>query len=143
MKDIRRRLGSFAVLAIVVMPLLITVYLLFCSPDDLSARQTGKQRIFGATYMTMNNPYFQILDAPIQDSELAACSILSDNYQAGILCAKHLLSVRSSAKILMLEVSPAYRSCRQYWPVSDAGHITIFQQMQMCSSLPFFLKYWL
>ena len=172
MKNIRRRFYSVSVIAVVVMPLLITMYLLFWSSNDLSARQTGKQRTFGATYMTMNNPYFQMLDAqiqshlelrgdllitrdaamdqqrqnqeiqdlvdagvcaifmtpvewdtskegvqiaaaagvpvivvdaPIQDSQLAACSVLSDNYQAGVLCAKHLLSVRSSAKILLLE----------------------------------------
>ena len=172
MKNIRRRIAAFAAVAVVVMPLLFTVYLLFWSPNDLPARQTGKQRVFGATYMTMNNPYFQMLDtqiqgllelngdvlltrdaamdqqrqnqeiqdlvdagvcaifmtpvewdtsgegvqiaaaagvpvivvdAPIQDSELAACSVLSDNYQAGVLCARHLLSVRDSAKILLLE----------------------------------------
>jgi len=172
MKKIHRRLVSVAVIAMVVAPLLITIYLLFLSPEDLSARQTGKQRTFGATYMTMNNPYFQMLDAqiqshlelhgdilltrdaamdqerqnqeiqelvdagvcaifmtpvewdtskeglqiaadagvpvivvdaPVQAAELAACSVLSDNYQAGILCAEHLLSVRSSAKILLLE----------------------------------------
>ena len=172
MKNTHRRLASIALIAMVVAPLLITVYLLFLSPNDLSASQTGKQRTFGATYMTMNNPYFQMLDAqiqgllevrgdvlltrdaamdqqrqnqeiqelveagvcaifmtpvewdtsgegvriaaaagvpvivvdaPIQDSELAACSVLSDNYQAGVLCAQHLLSVRDSAKILLLE----------------------------------------
>ena len=172
MKKIHRRSDAFAAIAMVTIPLLITIYLLFLSPGDLSASQTGKQRRFGATYMTMNNPYFQVLDAqiqgllelngdvlltrdaamdqerqnqeiqelvdagvcaifmspvewdtskegvqiaaaagvpvivvdaPIQDSELAACSVLSDNYQAGVLCAEHLLSVRDSAKILLLE----------------------------------------
>ena len=44
-----------------------------------------------------------VVDAPVQATELAACSVLSDNYQAGVLCAQHLLSVRSSAKILLLE----------------------------------------
>ena len=66
MKNIRRRFASLAAIAMVVAPLLITIYLLFLSPNDLSARQTGKQRTFGATYMTMNNPYFQMLDAQIQ-----------------------------------------------------------------------------
>ena len=66
MKNIRGRFTSFAAIAMVLLPLLITVYLLFWSPVDLSARQTGKQRVFGATYMTMNNPYFQMLDAQIQ-----------------------------------------------------------------------------
>ena len=66
MKMIRRKIVSFAAIAMVMIPLLITVYLLYWSPADLSARQTGTQRIFGATYMTMNNPYFQMLDAQIQ-----------------------------------------------------------------------------
>ena len=172
MKNIRKRFATLGAIAMVAAPLLITVYLLFCSPIDISARQTGQQRVFGATYMTMNNPYFQMLDAqiqgllelngdvlltrdaamdqdrqnqeirelvdagvcaifmtpvewdtskegvqiaaaagvpvivvdaPIQDPELAACLVLSDNYQAGVLCAQHLLSVRDSANILLLE----------------------------------------
>ena len=172
MKNVRRTLAHLAGIAVMMVPLLITLYLLFWSPSDLSARQTEDQKVFGATYMTMNNPYFQVLDtqirslvelrgdilltrdgamdqvrqnqeiqelvdagvraifmtpvewdtskdgvqiaaaagvpvivvdAPIQDSELAACSVLSDNYQAGVLCARHLMSVRDSAKILLLE----------------------------------------
>lgn len=193
MKNIRIRFGSFAAIAMVIMPLLITVYLLYWSPNDLSARQTGKQRVFGATYMTMNNPYFQVLDtqiqglldlngdvlltrdaamdqerqnqeiqelvdagvcaifmtpvewdtskegvqiaanagvpvivvdAPIQDSELAACSVLSDNYQAGVLCAQHLLSVRDSAKILLLEHITARSGADRIQGFKDtiAGH---------------------
>ena len=147
------------------MPLFITIYLLFWSSSDLSASQTGNQRVFGATYMTMNNPYYHVLDAQlragieargdvlltrdaamdqqrqnqeiqelidagvsaifmtpvewdtskegvqiaasagvpvivvdalVQDGSLAACSVVSDNYQAGVLCAQHLLSVRDS-----------------------------------------------
>ena len=193
MKNIRRRFASFAAIAMVVTPLLITVYLLFWSPNDLSARQTGKQRVFGATYMTMNNPYFQVLDtqiqgllelngdvlltrdaaldqerqnqeiqelvdagvcaifmtpvewdtskdgvqiaanagvpvivvdAAIQASDLAACSVLSDNYQAGVLCAQHLLSVRDSAKILLLEHATARSGVDRIQGFKDtiAGH---------------------
>ena len=193
MKNIRRKIATFAAIAMVVMPLLITVYLLYWSPSDLSARQTGQQRTFGATYMTMNNPYFQMLDAqiqglleingdvlltrdaamdqqrqnqeiqelvdagvsaifmtpvewdtskegvqiaaaagvpvivvdaPIQDPELAACSVLSDNYQAGVLCAKHLLSVRDSAKILLLEHITARSAADRIQGFKDtiAGH---------------------
>ena len=193
MKKIHRRFVSVAVIAMVVAPLLITVYLLFLSPNDISARQTGKQRTFGATYMTMNNPYFQMLDAqiqgllelrgdvlltrdaamdqerqnqeiqelvdagvcaifmtpvewdtskeglriaaaagvpiivvdaPVQATELAACSVLSDNYQAGVLCAQHLLSVRSSAKILLLEHITARSGADRIQGFKDtiAGH---------------------
>lgn len=193
MKNIRRIQSPAAAIFMVVLPLLITIYLLFFSPTDLSARQTGEQRTFGATYMTMNNPYFQVLDtqirgqlelhgdvlltrdaamdqqrqnqeiqelvdagvcaifmtpvewdtsregvqiaadagvpvivvdAPIQASELAACSVLSDNYQAGVLCAQHLLSVRSSAKILLLEHITARSGADRIQGFKDtiAGH---------------------
>jgi len=193
MKNIRRRFTAFAAIAMVVTPLLITIYLLFWNPSDLSASQTENQRVFGATYMTMNNPYFKVLDtqlrahielhgdilitrdgamdqerqnqeiqelvdagvcaifmtpvewdtskggvqiaaaagvpvivvdAPIQDSGLAACSVLSDNYQAGVLCAQHLLSVRDSAKILLLEHITARSGADRIQGFKDtiAGH---------------------
>ena len=193
MKNIRRSIFPFAAIVMVVVPLLITMYLLFLSPDDLSAGQRGRQRTFGATYMTMNNPYFQMLDAqiqallevhgdvlitrdaamdqerqnqeiqelvdagvcaifmtpvewdtsregvqiaaaagvpvivvdaPIQDTELAACSVLSDNYQAGVLCARHLLSVRENAKFLLLEHITARSGADRIQGFKDtiAGH---------------------
>lgn len=146
--------------------------LLFFWPGDISASQTENQTIFGATYMTMNNSYYQVLDAqlrgeieakgdilitrdgsmdqerqnqeiqdlidagtqvifltpvewdtvrpgleaaqaagvpvsvldtPVKDTDLVTCSILSDNYAAGVLCAEHLLSVRERANIILLE----------------------------------------
>ena len=168
----RKQIAVCVAVLAVLTPLFITVYLLFWSSNDISAGQTGNQRVFGATYMTMNNPYYQVMDAqlraeieargdvlltrdaamdqdrqnqeiqelidagvctifltpvewdtskagleiaaaagvpvivvdaPVQNTELAACSVLSNNYQAGVLCARHLLSVRDSAKILLLE----------------------------------------
>ena len=193
MKNMRRKLTHLAGTTVMMVPLLITIYLLFWSSSDLSARQTEDQRIFGATYMTMNNPYFQVLDtqirghvelkgdilltrdgamdqgrqnqeiqelvdagvcaifmtpvewdtskegvqiaaaagvpvivvdAPIQDSQLAACSVLSDNYQAGVLCAEHLMSVRDSAKILLLEHITARSAADRIQGFKDtiAGH---------------------
>ena len=193
MKNMRRKWMPLAAIAGVMVPLLITVYLLFWTPADVSARQTGDQRVFGATYMTMNNPYFQVLDAqirahielqgdilltrdgamdqqrqnreirelvdagvcaifmtpvewdtskggveiaaaagvpvivvdaPTQASQLAACSVLSDNYQAGVLCAEHLLSVRESAKILLLEHITARSGADRIQGFKDtiAGH---------------------
>ena len=171
-----KRISKRAVLGIgtltAVFPLLMTACLLFFWPRDVSASQTENRIVFGATYMTMNNPYYQVMDiqlraeiekngdilltrdaamnqtrqneeireliaagaraifltpvewdtseeglriaaeagipvivvdAPVRDTELAACSILSDNYRAGVLCAEHLRSVRKSAKILLLE----------------------------------------
>ena len=193
MNHIRRRFASIATIAMAAVPLLITIYLLFWSSSDLSASRTGNQRVFGATYMTMNNPYFQtldtqiralleirgdvlltrdaamdqqrqnqeiqelvdagvcaifmtpvewdtskagvqiaaaagvpviVVDAPIQDSELAACSVLSDNYQAGVLCAQHLLSVRDRANILLLEHITARSGADRIQGFKDtiAGH---------------------
>ena len=193
MKDLRRKIASFGAIILVIVPLIITVYLLYWSPHDSSARQTGKQRVFGATYMTMNNPYFQMLDAqiqghlelhgdvlltrdaamdqqrqnqeiqelvdagvcaifmtpvewdtskeglqiaaaagvpvivvdaPVQDTDLSACSVLSDNYQAGVLCAQHLLSVRDSANILLLEHITARSGADRIQGFKDtiAGH---------------------
>ena len=177
----------------ILAPLLITVYLLFWSPHDISASQTGNQRVFGATYMTMNNPYYELMDAqlraeieargdvlltrdaamdqdrqneeilelidagvcaifltpvewdtskagleiaaeagvpvivvdaPVRDEALAACSVLSDNYQAGVLCAQHLMSVRDSAKILLLEHITARSGAERIQGFKDtiAGH---------------------
>lgn len=163
-------IGAGALLALA--PLAAVCFLLFLYPGDLSARQAEDRRVFGATYMTMNNPYYHVLDdqlraeieargdvlltrdgamdqdrqnqeirdliaagaqaifltpvewdsakggleaakqagvpvivvdAPVRDADLVACSVLSDNYQAGVLCAEHLLSRRESANILLLE----------------------------------------
>ena len=166
------RISVFIGCTIILLLLSVVVFVLFFSPKDVSADHTGEQRVFGATYMTMNNPYYQeldallranieakgdvlltrdpamdqtrqnqeildlidagvdaifltpvewdtvqegleaaaaanipviVVDAPVLNTELVACSVLSDNYQAGVLCAQHLLSVRESAKIILLE----------------------------------------
>lgn len=157
---------------VTLLPLFTLIFLLFLYPGDPSANRAESRTVFGATYMTMNNPYYQVIDtqlraeieergdvlltrdaamdqnrqneeirelietgvqvifltpvewdtaedglraaaeagipvividAPVRDADLAACSVLSDNYQAGVLCAEHLLSVRDSANILLLE----------------------------------------
>ena len=66
MKKLRGKLAAAVAVVLGVIPLLATLYLLYWCPADLSVRQTGEQRVFGATYMTMNNPYFQMLDAQIR-----------------------------------------------------------------------------
>lgn len=145
---------------------------LFAAQGDLSASQAESRLRIGATYMTMNNPYYVeldarirsevethgdilltrdavmdqqrqneeieellslgveaillnpvdweevdagiraaadagvpviVVDAPVKDDTLVACTVLSDNYMAGVQCAEHLLSVRDSANILLLE----------------------------------------
>ena len=167
-RKIFAELGTLLILA----PFLMICFFLFLYPRDISAGQTEDRLVFGATYMTMNNPYYQVLDdqlraeieakgdilltrdaamnqnrqnqeirdliqagarvifltpverdtaregleaaaeagvpvivvdAPVQNEELAACSILSDNYQAGALCAEHLMAQRETANIILLE----------------------------------------
>ncbi len=44
-----------------------------------------------------------VVDSQVSDPSLVACTIASDNYHAGVLCAEHLMKVRSSANIALLE----------------------------------------
>ena len=186
-------LRLFLCVMIIFLPLIITLFLLFGYSGDISANQSEIRVVFGATYMTMNNPYYQVLDAqlrseieangdilltrdaamdqdrqnqeiqelidagaqvifltpvewdtsaagleaaaaakvpvivvdaPVQDTELAACSILSDNYQAGVLCAEHLMAQRDSAKIILLEHITARSGAERIQGFTDtiAGH---------------------
>lgn len=142
----------------------------------MKAAQKEHSRKFGATYMTMNNPFYEIIDdemrneleargdrlitrdpalnvekqiqqvqemieqkveaifinpvdwkaispalekasaagipiivvdSDVFESDLAACTIVSDNYQAGVQCAQHLLDTHSSGNILILTHSTA------------------------------------
>ena len=43
-----------------------------------------------------------VLDAPVYQKELAATTIVSDNYQAGVQCAKDMMKKRKSANIVLL-----------------------------------------
>jgi len=192
MKHLKRPL-AYGGSALILVLLLAAVYLLFWYPGDVSASQTENRLVFGATYMTMNNPYYQVLDdqlragieaqgdvlltrdavmdqkrqnqeirdllqagvqaifltpvewdtvregleaaaeagvpiivvdAPVRDAELVTCSVLSDNYQAGVLCAEHLLARRESAKIILLEHITARSGAERIQGFVDtiAGH---------------------
>ncbi|HEL1593688.1 TPA: substrate-binding domain-containing protein, partial [Streptococcus suis] len=44
-----------------------------------------------------------VVDSQLKDADFVDTTILSDNYQAGVLCAQHLLSHRTEADILLLE----------------------------------------
>ena len=44
-----------------------------------------------------------IVDSQVSDPALVACTIASDNYGAGVLCAEHLIRTRDSARIALLE----------------------------------------
>lgn len=42
------------------------------------------------------------VDSDVYDAGKVACTVVSDNYQAGVLCAKHLLENRERGNILLL-----------------------------------------
>lgn len=44
-----------------------------------------------------------IVDSQVSAPSLVACTIASDNYGAGVLCAEHLMSTRDSARTALLE----------------------------------------
>ncbi len=50
-----------------------------------------------------------VVDSQVSDPSLVACTIASDNYRAGMLCAKHLIGSRPGANIALLE-HPAAQS---------------------------------
>lgn len=43
-----------------------------------------------------------VIDAPVYDTDLVETTIVSDNYQAGVLCAQNLMQQVTSANILLL-----------------------------------------
>lgn len=193
MPDRTKRLLETGGILLILALMAAVAYLLVLYPGDISARQTENRMIFGATYMTMNNPYYQVLDsclrseieangdtlltrdaamdqerqnaeigelidvgakvifltpvewdtarqgletaaaagvpvvvvdAPVRDADLAACSVLSDNYQAGVLCARHLMSIRDRANIILLEHISASSGVERIQGFRDAiaGH---------------------
>ena len=44
-----------------------------------------------------------VIDSQVSDSNLVACTIASDNYGAGVLCAEHLMNSCDSAKVALIE----------------------------------------
>ena len=146
---------------------------------DYSLRQNEHRRKLGAVYMTLNNPFYEIIDEEIrttvenhgdvlisrdpalsvdkqveeiqeliadgvelifinpvdwtriepalelariakipviaidtnvEDDSLVACTVVSDNYSAGVQCAEHLLKNSSGGKIALLKHSQARSS---------------------------------
>ena len=170
--DSYRRIG----LLITALCVFLTVYVLFFWPEDITAEQNEDRHVFGATYMTMNNPYYKmmdsrlravieengdvlltrdaamnqhrqnqevadlidagaevifivpvewdtvnealetaaranvpviVVDAPVKDDRLVTCSVVSENYQAGVQCAEHLMKHRTHASVILLEHTSA------------------------------------
>lgn len=48
-----------------------------------------------------------IIDAPVSDESLVNCTIVSDNYDAGVQCAKDMMERLDSANIVLLEHTTA------------------------------------
>lgn len=48
-----------------------------------------------------------VVDSDVYDTSLVCCTVISDNYRAGELCAQHLMKTREDARILLLEHSVA------------------------------------
>ena len=44
-----------------------------------------------------------IVDSQVSDPALVTCTIASDNYGAGVMCAEHLMRTRDAARIALLE----------------------------------------
>ena len=124
--------------------LIYCIYLQYMMPSR-------EHRIFGVTYMTMNNPFYKIInneiliydmveknvdgifvnpidfkentpalqaakdagipiiviDSPVQDSELVNCTVVSDNYDAGVQCAREMMKRVPSANIILLKHTTA------------------------------------
>ena len=147
--------------------------------NDYSIRQNENRRKFGAVYMTLNNPFYSIIDEEIrtavenhggilisrdpaldvnhqieeirdlietgvelifinpvdwqkiepalklayraqipiiaidtnvEDDKYVACTIVSDNYSAGVQCAQHLLTHSEGGNIALLKHSQAHSS---------------------------------
>jgi len=171
-EDNVKRTYSYIGAALLFAVLLVSAYLSFdFGGVDYSANQVESRRVFGATYMTMNNPFYEIIDdeirsvieghgdvlltrdpaldqirqneeiyelirrnvvaifvtpvdwrevapaleaakeagipviavdTPVYGEDLVTCTIVSDNYLAGVLCAEHLMAHKDGGKIVLL-----------------------------------------
>ncbi len=166
----------FWMLVAVMMAGILAEGLLRLVEADHSARQNEHRRKLGAVYMTLNNPFYEIIDEEIravvenhgdvlisrnpalsverqisevkeliaggvdlifinpvdwqemepallaayeanvpviaidtsvQDDKLVACTVVSDNYRAGMQCAEHLISHSAGGKIALLKHTEA------------------------------------
>lgn len=167
----RRNLYTLILIITVAVIFAVGLSMLVLPQKDLSLHQNEKKTIFGGVYMTLNNPFYQIIDTEMRslieanngilltrnpslnaerqqeqilelvdlgakaifvnpvdvdniapalikareknvkiiaidtnfpDNNLADCTIVSDNYLAGMQCGQHLLAHLSSAHIALL-----------------------------------------
>lgn len=171
MKHLSNRIKSALYTMAVVIVFFGTLVILDAN-NDFSLAQRESAHKFGATYMTMNNPFFEVInetirstvesngdilitrdpaldavrqtqqiyelidegveaifiapvdfeailpaveygkergvkiifvDTEVYDESLADCTVVSDNYHAGVICAEYLLLKKSEGKILIFE----------------------------------------
>ncbi len=171
-----KKIVIFILLIFTVVFILINLKVLEGNGGENSARQIGSRKKFGATYMTTNNRFYEIIndeirsvvesngdilvtrdaaldknkqmqqiyefiklkvkaifinpvdwkqikpaliaaknagipvivvDTPVYDDKLVACTVISDNYDAGVQCAKYLMKSKSKANIMLIEHSKA------------------------------------
>lgn len=167
----RRNFYTLMLILTVMLIFAVGLSVLILPQKDFSLHQNEKKTVFGGVYMTLNNPFYQIIDTEMRsmieanngvlltrnpslnaerqqeqilelvelgakaifvnpvdvdniapalekarqknvkiiaidtnfpDDSLADCTIVSDNYLAGMQCAQHLLAQRSSARIALL-----------------------------------------
>lgn len=163
-------------LILTIIFIIISLKVLEKTDEDYSARKIESRNKFGATYMTTNSEYFEIIndeirsvvesngdiliardaaldkekqieqinefirlkvkaifinpvdwkdlkpalmsakranipvivvDTPVYDNQLVACTVISDNYDAGVQCAKYLMQKKDKAKIMLIEHAEA------------------------------------
>ena len=174
------------VIAILILAVMATFYKF--GQEDYSLRQNEHRRKLGAVYMTLNNPFYEVIDEEIrtvvenhgdilisrnpalsvekqieeirdlidngvelifinpadwtkiepalklahdakipviaidtnvEDDRLVACTVVSDNYLAGVQCAEHLLTHADGGKIALLKHSQARSSIDRIQGFSD------------------------
>lgn len=172
MNKIYKKVALLVSLILAVVFILISTKIFMKSGGDYSARQIENRKKFGATYMTTNRRFYEIIndeirsviesngdilitrdaaldkdkqikqiyefinlkvqaifinpvdwieikpalkaaknagipviivDTPVYDNELAACTVISDNYNAGVQCADYLMKLKKKAKIMIIE----------------------------------------
>lgn len=52
-----------------------------------------------------------VVDVPLEDESIADCTIVSDNYNVGVQCAKHMMEEMKQADIVLLEHNSVISAC--------------------------------
>lgn len=80
------------------------VELIFINPVDWTKIEPALKSAYVAKISVI------AIDTNVEDDKLVACTVVSDNYLAGVQCAEHLLQNSSGGKIALLKHSQARSS---------------------------------